>query len=74
MALSRPPLVGSCKELQLFAEVDFGELQSRTEDIYSMMNRARRIIKLYYQDLRKLECSAYLPCHFIFCAVRNQIC
>ncbi|OQD87902.1 hypothetical protein PENSOL_c076G06096 [Penicillium solitum] len=63
IALSRHPLVESCKELQLFNQLDFGEqLRSRTEDIYSVMNhiaesdeRARRVIKRYYQDSIKAK-------------------
>ncbi|CAI7572166.1 unnamed protein product [Penicillium palitans] len=63
IALSRHPLVETCKELQLFNQLNFGEqLRSRTEDIYSVMNhiaerdeRARRVIKRYYQDSIKAK-------------------
>lgn len=63
IALSRHPLVETCKELQLFNKLNFGEqLRCRTEDIYSVMNRiaerderARRVIKRYYQDSIKAK-------------------
>lgn len=63
VALSWHPLIESCKELQLFTNDNFREqLRSRTEDVYSVMNHiaesdesARRIIKLYYQDLMKAK-------------------
>lgn len=63
VALSQNPLIESCKELQLFNKVNFGEqLRSRTEDIYFVMNhiaqsdeRARRVIKRYYQDSVKAK-------------------
>ncbi|KAJ5365130.1 hypothetical protein N7517_008016 [Penicillium concentricum] len=63
VALSRHPLVESCKELQLFTNVNLGgQLLSRTEDVYSMMNHiakndapARAIIELYYQDVIKAK-------------------
>ncbi|KAJ5502996.1 hypothetical protein N7463_005870 [Penicillium fimorum] len=58
VALSRNPLLESCKELQLFTNFDLrDQLQCRTEDVYTVMNhiaksdvRARGIIQLYYQD------------------------
>ncbi|KAJ5187098.1 hypothetical protein N7449_010092 [Penicillium cf. viridicatum] len=63
IALSRHPLVETCKELQLYNQLNFGEqLRSRTEDIYSVMNhiaksdeRARRVIERYYQDSIKAK-------------------
>lgn len=63
IALSRHPLVKTCKELQLFNQLDFADkLPSLTEDIYSVMNhiaesdeRARRVIKRYYQDSIKAK-------------------
>lgn len=63
IALSQHPLVETCKKLQLFNQLDFGEqLRSRTEDIYSVMNliaesdeRARRVIERYYQDSIKAK-------------------
>ncbi|OQE42383.1 hypothetical protein PENCOP_c004G08077 [Penicillium coprophilum] len=58
VALSRQPLVESCKELQLFTNINLkGQTLLRTEDVYSAMNQiakkdagARRLIQLYYQD------------------------
>ncbi|KGO73845.1 Male sterility, NAD-binding [Penicillium italicum] len=63
IALGQNPLVESCKELQLFNKLNYGEqLQSRTEDIYFVMNhvaesdeRARRVIKQFYRGSMKAK-------------------
>ncbi|EKV05130.1 NAD(P)-binding domain [Penicillium digitatum] len=63
VALSRHPSIESCKELQLFNELNFPEqLRSQPEDVFFLMNqiagsdeKARQIIEQYYQDSMKAK-------------------